>query len=199
MLLFPVQDPAEAAPSGDGPLMDRLIRRDPRALEALYDRYARAVYSLALRISRQPASAEEIVQDVFLLLWRNAPRYRVSRGPLGPWLFTLARNRALDHLRRKHEKQRRRENPYDLELPESVAAPSPESSLDDARRAARVRACMADLPQTQRHAIELSFFQGMTHTEIAAALSEPLGTVKNRIRSGLIRLRESLGSASAAD
>ena len=81
--------------------MQRLLERDAQALETLYDRYARPVYSLVLRIARQPASAEEIVQDVFLHLWNNAGRYQASRGPLGPWLLTMARNRTLDFLRLK--------------------------------------------------------------------------------------------------
>jgi RNA polymerase sigma-70 factor, ECF subfamily len=179
-------------------LMERLIQRDATALEELYDRYARPVYSLVLRISQQPASAEEIVQDVFLLLWRNAARYRAARGPLEPWLFTMARNRALDFLRLKREKQRRREDSYDFEMPDSVAAPNPEALLDSARRAERVQACMGDLPDAQRRAIELAFFEGMTHSEIAATLAEPLGTVKSWIRNGLIRLRESLQGTSAA-
>jgi RNA polymerase sigma-70 factor, ECF subfamily len=179
-------------------LMERLIQRDATALEELYDRYARPVYSLVLRISQQPASAEEIVQDVFLLLWRNAARYRAARGPLEPWLFTMARNRALDFLRLKREKQRRREDSYDFEMPDTVRAPNPETLLDSARRAERVQACMGDLPDVQRRAIELAFFEGMTHSEIAAALAEPLGTVKSWIRNGLIRLRESLEGTSAA-
>ena len=178
--------------------MERLIQRDATALEELYDRYARPVYSLVLRISQQPASAEEIVQDVFLLLWRNAARYRAARGPLEPWLFTMARNRALDFLRLKREKQRRREDSYDFEMPDSVATPNPETLLDSARRAEQVQACMGDLPDVQRRAIELAFFEGMTHSEIAAALAEPLGTVKSWIRNGLIRLRESLEGTSAA-
>ena len=90
--------------------MERILQRDAGALETLYDRYARPVYSLVLRISQQPASAEEIVQDVFMQLWRNAKHYQATRGPLEPWLFTVARNRALDFLRLKREKQRRRED-----------------------------------------------------------------------------------------
>lgn len=198
MFLFAFQESGGAAPPADGALMERLTERDPSALEALYDRYARPVYSLVLRISQQPASAEEIVQDVFLLLWRNAARYRASCGPLEPWLFTLARNRALDYLRLKREKQRRREDSFELDLPDSVSAPNPEALIDDTRRAERVRACMGELPEPQRRAIELAFFEGMTHSEIAAALAEPLGTVKSWIRNGLIHLREVLGGASAA-
>ncbi len=182
-----------AAPSADGVLMERLSQRDTSALEVLHGRYARPVYSLVLRILQEPASAEEIVQDVFLLLWRNAVRYRVSRGPLEPWLFTLARNRALDYLRLRREKQRRREDSYDFDLAGSGAEPNPEALIDGARRAECVRICLGELPEWQRRSIELAFFGGMTHSEIAVALAEPLGTVKNWIRNGLIRLREALG------
>ena len=194
MLLFPFHDLSVAAPSTDGALMERVAHRDSSALEALYDRYALAVYSLILRILQQPASAEEVVQDVFLVLWRNAARYRASYGSLKPWLFTLARNRALDHLRRKREKQRRREHSYDFDMSDSVATPNLELFLDGARCAERVRACMDELPEPQRRAIELAYFEGMTQSEIAAALSKPLGTVKSQISNGLIHLREALGS-----
>jgi RNA polymerase sigma-70 factor (ECF subfamily) len=186
--------PEEEQPS-DAALMEQLIRREPEALERLYERHARAVYSLALRITRQTASAEEIVQDVFLQLWRNAHIYQSSRGPLEPWLFTLARNRALDHMRLKREKQRRREETLDLQ-PVAFAAPNPEYLVDRKRRAEHVRAVMRSLPQEQRQAIELAFFEGMTHSEIAATLREPLGTVKSWIRTGLLRLREALEETS---
>jgi RNA polymerase sigma-70 factor (ECF subfamily) len=185
-----------ATPSADGALMERVTQRDTSALEVLHGRYARPVYSLVLRILQEPASAEEIVQDVFLLLWRNAARYRASRGPLEPWLFTLARNRALDYLRLRREKQRRREDSYDFDLTDSGAEANPEALIDGARRAEYVRICLSELPEWQRRSIELAFFGGMTHSEIAAALAEPLGTVKNWIRNGLIRLREALGSAA---
>jgi RNA polymerase sigma-70 factor (ECF subfamily) len=178
----------------DSALMEQLVRKDQWALEKLYDRYARPVFSLVLRITRQAATAEEVVQDVFLKLWRNAHRYQAQRGPLEPWLFTLARNRALDLLRMKQEKQRRREDAIEenAPLPFTVAAPNPEAQVDRQRRADKVRALMATLPEKQRRSIELAFFDGMTHSEIAAALSEPLGTVKSWIRGGLLRLREAL-------
>ncbi len=185
--------PEEEQPS-DAELMEKLIRRDPEALERLYDRHARAVYWLVLRIAQHAASAEEIVQDVFLQLWRNAHRYQAARGPLEPWLFTLARNRALDHMRLKREKQRRREETLDLQ-PLACAPPNPENVMDRERRAERVRALIRSLPQQQRQAIELAFFEGMTHSEIANALREPLGTVKSWIRTGLLRLREALEEA----
>ncbi len=172
------------------------MQRDASALETLYDRYGRPVYSLVLRISQQPASAEEIVQDVFLQLWRSAERFQISRGPLEPWLFTMARNRALDFLRLKREKQRRREDSTDSDLPFSaVIRPDPEGEIDMSRRSEKVRALMSSLPGPQRRAIELAFFEGMSHSEISAAMGEALGTVKSWIRGGLLRLRESLEEA----
>ncbi len=196
MLLAVVQTWPEDNQPTDVSLMERVLQRDSSALETLYDRYARPVYSLALRISQQPASAEEIVQDVFLQLWRNAKRYQAARGPLEPWLFTVARNRALDFLRLKREKQRRREDSADFDLPPSaVVRPDPEGAADQARRAERVHALMNSLSAVQRRAIELAFFEGMTHSEISAATGEPLGTVKSWIRGGLLRLRESLEEA----
>ena len=174
--------------------MTQLRDRNSGALETLYDRYSRPVYSLVLRISQQATAAEEIVQDVFFHLWRHADRYDASRGPLEPWLFTMARNRALDFLRLKSEKQRRLEDAYEIDPPPSAMTPAqaPELRIDQERRAVKVRAVMAELPETQRRAIEMAFFDGLTHSEIAAALGEPLGTIKSWIRGGLLRLRESL-------
>lgn len=176
----------------DGELMERLTARDPAALESVYDRYSRMVYSLALRIAGQPAVAEEIVQDVFLKLWHSADLYRAERGPLGPWLCTLARNRALDHLRLKREKQRRREDSIEGDFKMSTSAPNPETLAQQGERAVRVRDSLRELPAAQQRAIELAYFEGLTHSEIAAALAEPLGTVKSWIRSGLLRMRETL-------
>ena len=196
MLLAVVQPWPEGKQPPDAELMERILRRDSSALETLYDRYARPVYSLVLRISQQPASAKEIVQDVFLQLWKSADRFQITRGPLEPWLFTMARNRALDFLRLKREKQRRREDSVEDDLP--IAAfqrPDPEGDIDLSRRAEKVRALMTSLPAPQRRAIELAFFEGLSHSEIAAAMGEALGTVKSWIRSGLLRLRELLEEA----
>ena len=147
MLLAVVQPWPEGNQPTDAALMERLLLRDASALETLYDRYGRPVYSLVLRISQQPSSAEEIVQDVFLQLWRSAERFQISRGPLEPWLFTMARNRALDFLRLKREKQRRREDSTDSDLPFSaVAQPDPEGEIDQSRQADKVRALMSSLP-----------------------------------------------------
>jgi RNA polymerase sigma-70 factor (ECF subfamily) len=176
----------------DAALMEQLARREEGALRLLYDRYGRIVFSLVLRITRHAPAAEEIVQDVFLQLWRNAHRYESARGRLEPWLFTLARNRALDFLRLKSEKQRRCEDALDVPLAPATTALDAETLVDQGRRADRVRRQMNGLPEKTRRCIELAFFDGMTHSEIAQALNEPLGTVKSWIRTGLMQLRAAL-------
>lgn len=181
--------------SFDAKLMDRFLRRDVTAFEELYDRHSRIVYSLVVRIVQQAPTAEEVVQDVFLHLWRNAGRYQSARGPFVPWLLTLARNRALDHLRLKSERQRRREDQTE-DMPAIAKAPEYEKSLDLQRRAERVRSLMATLSAPQKKAIEMAYFEGLSHSEIAQALQEPLGTVKSWIRNGLLRLKEGLQTAS---
>lgn len=177
--------------SPDATLVHRLLQKDVSAFEQLYDRHSRPIYSLVLRILQQAGTAEEVVQDVFLQLWRNAAQYDVSRGPFVPWLFTLARNRALDTLRLKSERQRRREDQTE-ELPPIATVPQYEQQLDEKRRAEKVRALMASLSPQQKKAIELAYFEGLSHSEIAASLKEPLGTVKSWIRNGLLRLKEEL-------
>jgi RNA polymerase sigma-70 factor, ECF subfamily len=181
--------------SSDAALMRRLLQRDVGAFEELYDRHSRLVYALVLRILQQAATAEEVVQDVFLQLWRNTAPYDGSRGPFIPWLLTVARSRALDQLRLKSERQRRREDQTD-ELPPLIAIPDFEGSLDEKRRATRVRELMNSLNPQQKRAIELAYFEGLSHSEIANALKEPLGTVKSWIRNGLLRLKEGLQTAS---
>jgi RNA polymerase sigma-70 factor (ECF subfamily) len=180
--------------SPDAALARRLLQRDVSAFEELYDRHSRLVYALVLRILQQATTAEEVVQDVFLQLWRNTALYDGSRGPFVAWLLTMARNRALDQLRLKSERQRRREDQTD-ELPPVVAVPDFEGSIDEKRRAVRVRELMGSLHPRQKRAIELAYFEGLSHSEIANALKEPLGTVKSWIRNGLLRLQEGLQTA----
>lgn len=181
--------------SRDAALVHRLLQRDVSAFEELYDRHSRLVYALVLRVLQQASTAEEVVQDVFLQLWRNSAQFDGSRGPFVPWLLTLARNRALDQLRLKSERQRRREDQAE-ELPVVVATPDFEGSLDEKRRAKRVRELVASLNPHQKRAIEMAYFEGLSHSEIANALKEPLGTVKSRIRNGLLRLKEGLQATS---
>jgi RNA polymerase sigma-70 factor, ECF subfamily len=193
LAVFPPSDSSDVSP--DAALARRLLQRDVSAFEELYDRHSRLVYALVLRILQQATTAEEVVQDVFLQLWRNSAQYDVSRGPFVPWLLAMARNRALDQLRLKSERQRRREYQTD-QLPPVVAISDFEGSLDEKRQATRVRALMASLNPQQRRAIELAYFEGLSHSEIANALREPLGTVKSWIRNGLLRLKEGLQTAS---
>ena len=181
--------------SPDATLVQRLLQCDVSAFEQLYDRHSRIVYALVLRILQQASTAEEVVQDVFLQLWRNASQYQTARGAFVPWLLTLARNRALDHLRLKSERQRRREDQTE-ELPSISAVPEYEKALDEKRRAERVRSLMGALTPQQKKAIEMAYFEGLSHSEIAAALKEPLGTVKSWIRNGLLRLKEGLQATS---
>jgi RNA polymerase sigma-70 factor, ECF subfamily len=181
--------------SSDSALVERFLRKDVSAFEELYDRHSRVVYALVVRILQQGSTAEEVVQDVFLHLWRNAGQYQSSRGPFVPWLLTLARNRALDQLRLKSERQRRREDQAE-EIPAIAQSPDYEKALDEKRRAERVRSLMSTLSPPQKKAIEMAYFEGLSHSEIAESLQEPLGTVKSWIRNGLLRLKEGLQTAS---
>jgi RNA polymerase sigma-70 factor, ECF subfamily len=187
------KDPVDV--SLDATLARRLLQKDVEAFEQLYERHSRIVYALVLRILQQGSTAEEVVQDVFLQVWRNARHYDEQRGPFIPWLMTLARNRALDRLRLKSERQRRQEAQTE-ESPPLLEVPQFEKDLDEKRRAERVRALMASLHPQQKKAIELAFFEGLSHSEIAASLKEPLGTVKSWIRNGLLRLKERLQATS---
>jgi RNA polymerase sigma-70 factor (ECF subfamily) len=193
LAVFTPRESSQVSP--DATLVHRFLQRDVSAFEELYDRHSRIVYALVLRILQQASTAEEVVQDIFLQLWRNAAQYDGSRGPFVPWLLTLARNRALDQLRLKSERQRRCEDQTE-ELPPVTTVPDFEGSLDEKRRAKRVRELMASLNPQQKRAIELAYFEGLSHSEIANALKEPLGTVKSWIRNGLLRLREGLRATS---
>lgn len=191
MFLAAISHMDERGASPDAALVRRFLQKDVNAFEQLYDKYSRIVYSLVLRIVQQGGLAEEVVQDVFLQVWRHAAQYDAGRGPFLPWLLTMARNRALDTLRLKSERQRRQENQSD-ELFSVVVAPPYELLLDEKRRAERVRALVNELKPEQKRAIELAYFKGLSHSEIAAELQEPLGTVKSWIRNGLLRLKEGL-------
>jgi RNA polymerase sigma-70 factor (ECF subfamily) len=169
----------------------RIRQGDAAGLSELYDRHATAVYSLALRVLRDRAAAEDAVQEVFTQAWRQARSYDETRGAVGAWLCTLARSRAIDALRA------RRARPVGV-IDDSAAValpdtgPAPEEQAIFSEHAHRIRQALAVLPEIQRQAIELAFYDGLTHAEIAARLNEPLGTVKTRIRAGLLKLRDVL-------
>ena len=172
-------------------LIRRIAAGDADALQGLYDQTSRSVFGLVVRILEDPSAAEEVALEVFTQVWRQAERYDARRGTPSAWLLTIARSRAIDRLR-STRMQRTRTDPISVvaERPSTEVAPD-ESAADEERRRV-VRAALDSLPPEQREVIELAYFGGLSHSEIAARLSQPLGTVKTRTRLGLIRLREAL-------
>ncbi|HVO31304.1 MAG TPA: sigma-70 family RNA polymerase sigma factor [bacterium] len=182
------------ADADDAELLHRAARGEAAALLALYDRHGGLVLALAQRILGNRDEAEEVMQEAFVRAWQEAESYDPSRAGFRAWICTIARNRALDLLRRRATADRVATASADP-APEPVA--SPESDVADARERERVRAALAALPGPQRQALEMAFFEGLTHTEIAEKLATPLGTVKTRIFDGMRRLRALLdGGAS---
>ena len=175
----------------DQAALARMAQGDHDGLAELYDRHARAIYSLALRILQDPSDAEDVVQEVFSQAWRQAARYDASRGVVAAWLLTLARSRAIDRLRARRA---RPDNRVDERAVVNVAdlGLSPDAQVLSAEQIAGVRAALGELPLLQRVAIELAYYEGLTHAEIAVRLEQPLGTVKTRIRLALIKLRDTL-------
>ncbi len=167
----------------DTALLARIRSGDENAMADLYDRYSGIVYGVALRVLGSTAAAEDVLQEVFLQLWRNPDAFDANRGKLAAWLSVIARNRAIDHLRKRQPE----EDIADLPISTGV-------NLEDeaANRLAveKVRNVLGRIPQDQRRLLEMAFFEGMTHSEIAGKTGEPLGTVKTRIRAGLLTLRK---------
>ena len=173
----------EIGPVDETVMLTRIGERDENAMEAVFRRYSGPVYSVALRVLRDSGQAEDILQEVFLQLWRRPAAFIENRGSLGAWLVVIARNRAIDLLRRR--------KPSDSV--DDVVLASPVNVADEAERNAmmqRVRGVIANLPEQQRTTLELAYFEGLSHTEIASRTGEPLGTVKTRIRQALITLRK---------
>lgn len=198
-----VHRPHSAAP-GDEPErsgaaeLDQLLRRcartDEEAFAALYDLTAARVHGLVLRVLRDPAQAEEVTQEVYLQVWRTAASFDPSRGSAASWLLMLAHRRAVDRVR-SAESASRHETVYqrgDHRAPHDSTLEHVESAWE----ARRVRRALDELTALQREAVELAYFGGYTYAEVAGLLDLPLGTIKTRIRDGLIRLRDAMGMPS---
>jgi RNA polymerase sigma-70 factor (ECF subfamily) len=180
-----------AGADADRDALGRMVRGDRDALGEVYDRHVRLLYSLALRIVRRPADAEDVLQEVFAQVWRQAGRYDTARGTVAGWLVMLTRSRALDRLRQ----DRGEPAAADIEAA-SAGVVDPEMTIDlrlvDAEQAAQVRAALEALPDNQRVPLELAYYEGLSQSAIAARLETPLGTVKTRMRQALLRLRDAL-------
>ena len=175
--------------------IERAARGDQQGLAELYDLSSRLVYSVAMRIAGNPADAEEITLDVYSQVWRLAKDYTPDRGSPSSWLVMMARSRALDKVRSRISRNQH-ETALETTFDAAAAGESAEESAMMAQNRRRIRQAMGELSAEQREAIELSFFSGLTHSELAERLGQPLGTVKTRIRLGMMKLRTALGATA---
>jgi RNA polymerase sigma factor (sigma-70 family) len=182
----------------DGQLVELVAQKDAGALEALYGRYGRAAYSLARRILTEETLAQEVVQEVFLSLWRDARRFDAGRGTVATYLLSMTHHRAVDVVRREENLRRWRTSDEGLEL-----EPDPKARVEDevetGERRAEVRAALKELPDAQREALLLAYFGGYTQREVAALVGVPLGTVKTRMAAGMRKMKEALQDAGTEE
>ena len=185
---------SELTALGDDALVRLIALRRSDALSALYDRYNRLVFSLALHVVGDRETAEEITQDVFYRVWENAATYRADQAKLTTWMTSITRNRAIDILRKRQVRPERDSLDWeDAGLDGNPAqSENPEELTDLALQQQRVRLAISALPADQRQVLSLAYFQGLSHSQIAEKLDQPLGTVKTRIRLAMQRLREVL-------
>ena len=181
---------AQPSEISDNELLSAVARGDEQALAFIYDRYRLILFGLVLRILHDRQEAEDVLQETFLQVWRRAADFDAGRGRVFTWLVTIARSRALDRLRALGSRAR---------TAEEVVAHSPQDQAGDAAKEAVqseqgriVRQALGELPEEQKRTLFLAYFEGLTQTEIAARLGDPLGTVKTRMRAGLMKLREVL-------
>ncbi len=183
-------------PTGDSDLIARAADGDEHAMAVLYDRYGQVLYAVAYRIVGQRADAEEVVLDTFAQAWRDATRFEAARGSVAGWLTTIARSRALDLVRARSRRDRITASAA-ADRPDSPPAmggwrADPSSGVEHSERREQVQLALETLSPPQRRAIELAFFEGLSQSEIAELLKEPLGTIKTRVRLGMQKLRECL-------
>jgi RNA polymerase sigma-70 factor (ECF subfamily) len=181
------------APPGDQEVAERLQRRDPQALAELYDRYGRPVYAVIVRVVRDAAIAEDLVQETFLRVWNRVHGFDAVRGALGPWLLAVARNRAIDYLRSAAGRERNTFELHDTDHPALYCHMEPDILNADKTR--RVKAAMEKLAPNLRTVVELAYFEGLSQSEMAERIGQPLGTVKTWVRTALKNLRNELGLA----
>jgi RNA polymerase sigma-70 factor (ECF subfamily) len=169
--------------TADNSLVSAVRSGDENAMATLYDRYSPIVYSVALRVLGDTGAAEDVLQEVFMQLWRNPGGFDSSRGNLAAWLAVISRNRAIDAVRKRRP---------DTDIADVIVSVEPDLAGDAERARAmeKVRGALGAMPSAQRSALEMAYFEGLTHTEIAANTGEPLGTIKTRIRAGLLALRK---------
>jgi RNA polymerase sigma-70 factor (ECF subfamily) len=178
----------------DGELVELVAQKDAGALEALYERYGRAAYSLARRILTEETLAQDVVQEVFLSLWRDARRFDAGRGTVATYLLSMTHHRAVDVVRREENLRRWRTSDEGLELEADPKVRVEDEVLTSERRAA-VRSALQELPAAQREALLLAYFGGYTQREVAALVGAPLGTVKTRMAAGMRKMKEALRDA----
>jgi RNA polymerase sigma-70 factor, ECF subfamily len=191
---MPSSPPLSSAADPD--LVARAADGDERAMAGLYDRYGQVLYAVAYRIVGERADAEEVVLDAFAQAWRDAPKFDAARGSVAGWLTMIARSRALDLARARSRRDRITTAAAgarpDAPLAMGAVRPDPSAGMDHAERRREVRQALDSLSAPQRQAIELAFYEGLSQSEIAERLREPLGTVKTRIRLGMQKLRDAL-------
>lgn len=176
-------------------LLGRSARGDTEAFARFYDATSARAYGLALRVVRDPAQAEEVAQEVYLDVWRQSGRYDADRGSAIGWLLTIVHRKAVDRVR-SAEAATRRDTTYHRQN-DPVAHDATAEAVEASLEAHRVRSAMQELTAIQRQALELAYFGGYTHTEVATMLDLPVGTAKTRIRDGLIRMRDAMGVATS--
>lgn len=177
----------------DTQLLSMIQRQDRGALEALYDKYGGAVYSLAMRMLSDSGAAQEVTQDTFFNVWRRASSYHSQRGKVTSWLFSIAHHRTIDELRRRRRDQTHVRHGVDLTNKPSDGADDPVAYATAQYERSQLKDALHTLRVEQREVVVLAYFGGLTHSEIAKHLDQPLGTVKTRMRLGLRKLREALG------
>jgi RNA polymerase sigma-70 factor, ECF subfamily len=173
-------------------LLARVAARDLQALSDFYDDTSTPLFSVALRILGDTSEAEEVIQDVFVQIWEKAPTFETVLGSAFHWALSITRHRAIDRLRSRQRRSRLTERLEETGSAEPAPVAIPDATILETEDAAAVRNALSTLPADQRQAIEMAFFGGLTHPEIAETLHEPLGTIKARIRRGLLKLREAL-------